>query len=209
MSSDQQPVTPAESAGAAEPAASPDTPVTESPALYPGPPDGYQRLWTPHRQVYIDSHQATTKEPVCPFCAAPSLPEADNLVVHQGKLAYAVLNLFPYNSGHLLICPYRHVADYTDLTVAETAEVAALTQQAMRVTRALSHPAGFNLGMNQGTTAGAGIAQHLHQHVVPRWSGDSNFFPIIAQTRALPQLLTDTRDRLRSAWSTAKFDVAG
>ncbi|MDR1513107.1 MAG: HIT domain-containing protein [Propionibacteriaceae bacterium] len=167
---------------------------------YPGDPDGFQRLWTPHRQVYIDS-QAGRSQGECPFCVAPGLPEEDNLVVHEGALAYAVLNLFPYNSGHLLVCPYRHVAAYTDLTGDEALEVATLTQAALRVLARVMAPTGFNLGMNQGAAGGAGVAQHLHQHVVPRWFGDSNFFPIVARTRALPAILTDTRDRLRRAWA--------
>jgi len=173
-----------------------------APGDYPGTPDGFQRLWTPHRQVYIDSH-AGRGSTDCAFCVAPGLPDADNLVIQTGQSVFAVLNLFPYNSGHLLVCPYRHVADYTDLTAAETVELAAVTQQAIRALRAVFAPQGFNLGMNQGGAAGAGIAQHLHQHVVPRWGGDSNFFPIVAQTRALPQLLADTRDRLRAAWAVA------
>ncbi|OZB50207.1 MAG: HIT family hydrolase [Cellulomonas sp. 14-74-6] len=138
--------------------------------------------------------------PGCPFCRAPSLPDEEGLVVARGDVSYVVLNLYPYNSGHLLVCPYRHVSDFTDLTPAEVAEVTALTQQAMRVTRAVMAPQGFNLGMNQGEVAGAGIAAHLHQHVVPRWRGDSNFLPIVAHSRALPELLADTRARLAAAW---------
>ena len=111
-----------------------------------------------------------------------------------------VLNLYPYSPGHLLVCPYRHVADYTDLTDAETVEVATLSQQAMRVVRAAIAPHGFNLGVNQGAVAGAGIAAHLHQHVVPRWSGDANFLPVVGQTKALPQLLDDTWQVVRAAW---------
>jgi len=111
-----------------------------------------------------------------------------------------VLNLYPYNAGHLLVCPYRHVADYTELTDAEVAEIGALTQQAMRVVRHVSGAHGFNIGMNQGAVSGAGIAGHLHQHVVPRWGGDSNFMPIIAGTKVIPQLLAETRDLLAQAW---------
>lgn len=113
-----------------------------------------------------------------------------------------VLNLFPYNPGHLLICPYRHVPDYTDITAEETAEFADLTQTAMRVLRKVSNPSGFNLGMNQGVTGGAGIAAHLHQHVVPRWGGggDGNFFPIIAQTKAITQTLDEVRKLVAEAW---------
>ena len=111
-----------------------------------------------------------------------------------------ILNLYPYNAGHLLICPYRHVSDYTDLDEAELLEVAELTRTAMRVIREVSRPAGFNLGMNQGEIAGAGIAAHLHQHVVPRWQGDANFLPIIGRTKAVPILLADTRALYADAW---------
>ncbi len=182
---------------------SPVASPVEQPDAWPGQPDGFERLWTPHRMVYIDAHdqdRADGAEPVCPFCAAVDLPDADNLVVFRGQTAYAVLNLYPYNPGHLLICPYRHVAAYTDLTPDETVEVAQLTQQSMRVLSAAMRPHGFNLGLNQGTVAGAGVAAHLHQHVVPRWIGDANFFPVVAQTKALPQLLGDTRRRLAEAW---------
>ncbi|WP_448060658.1 HIT family protein [Cellulomonas hominis] len=168
-----------------------------------GDPDGLQRLWTPHRMVYIGGENKPADHSAgqgCPFCRIPDGPDEDGLIVARGRVAYALLNLYPYNSGHLLVCPYRHVADYTDLTPDEVAEVAELTRTAMRVIRAVSSPAGFNLGMNQGEVAGAGIAAHLHQHVVPRWAGDSNFLPIVARTRALPELLADTRARLAAAW---------
>ncbi|WP_203826424.1 HIT family protein [Actinoplanes palleronii] len=147
--------------------------------------------------AYVTGEQ---KPPGCPFCLAPAVPEPDTLLVARGELVFAVLNLYPYNPGHLMVCPYRHVADYTDLTDAETAEVAAFTRTAMRVIRTVSRPHGFNLGMNQGSVAGAGIAAHLHQHVVPRWGGDANFMPVIGQTKILPQLLADTRLMLAKAW---------
>ncbi len=165
-----------------------------------GGPDGFERLWTPHRMVYIERNNADGERP-CPFCVAPTMDDASSLIVHRGVECFVLLNLFPYNPGHLLVCPYRHVADYTDLTATETVEVASLTQRAMEVLRAVSAPAGFNLGMNQGSVAGAGIAPHLHQHVVPRWLGDANFMPIIGQTKPLPQLLGDTRDRIATAWT--------
>jgi len=136
----------------------------------------------------------------CPFCVAPGLGDDRSLVVARGEHVFAVLNLYPYNPGHLLVCPYRHVADYTELTGAETAELAAVTQRAMRVIRHASSPHGFNLGMNQGAVAGAGIAEHLHQHVVPRWGGDGNFMPVIGRTKVLPQLLGDTRALLMKSW---------
>ena len=139
----------------------------------------------------------------CPFCVAPGLDEGESLVVARGEQVFAVLNLYPYNPGHLLVCPYRHVADYTGLTGPETAELAAFTQRAMRVVRHVSSPHGFNLGMNQGAVAGAGIAEHLHQHVVPRWGGDGNFMPVIGRTKVLPQLLGETRALLVKAWAEA------
>lgn len=170
----------------------------------PGVPDAFQRLWTPHRLAYVKGGQEqVTGSHNCPFCAAPSRSDEDSLIVHRGELAYVVLNLFPYNPGHLLVCPYRHVPDYTDLTLAETAEFAALTQQGMQVLRTVANPSGFNLGMNQGVTGGAGIAAHLHQHIVPRWGGDGNFMPIIAGTKAITQTLGDVRQQVSAAWAAA------
>lgn len=171
-----------------------------------GEPDSFQRLWTPHRIAYIKGENKPSSGDAadCPFCQIPSMNDAEGLIVHRGEAAYAVLNLYPYNAGHILVCPYRHVADYTDLTDGETAEVAALTQQSMRVLRVVSQPHGFNLGMNQGAIAGAGISAHLHQHVVPRWGGDSNFLPVIGQTKTIPQLLGETRELLAAAWPEEK-----
>nr|WP_246142717.1 HIT domain-containing protein [Nocardioides rubriscoriae] len=167
-----------------------------------GEPDGLDRLWTPHRMAYIrgENKPADDSAPQCPFCRIPGLDDAAGLVVRRGSLAFAVLNLYPYSPGHLMVCPYRHIADYTDTTDDEAAEIADLTRQAMRTVRAVSGAGGFNVGMNQGPVAGAGIAAHLHQHVVPRWPGDQNFMPIIGRTRVLPELLTDTRDLLAGAW---------
>lgn len=162
-------------------------------------PDGFQRLWTPHRIAYIQAGRPTPSDE-CVFCTAPTLPDEQALIVHRGRLAYVLLNLFPYNSGHLLVVPYRHVALYDDATAEETAEIAQLTQTAMRVIRSTSSADGFNIGMNQGEIAGAGIAAHLHQHVVPRWATDANFFPIVAQTKALPRLLGEVRKELAAAW---------
>lgn len=166
-----------------------------------GVPDGFQRLWTPHRMAYIVGDRPSRDSGSgCPFCAAPDKDDADGLIVHRGTTCYVVLNLFPYNPGHLLICPYRHVPLYTDLTAEETVEFATLTQRAMTALTRASAPGGFNLGMNQGDVAGAGVAAHLHQHVVPRWGGDMNFLPIIGQTKALPLLLEDTRQALLAEW---------
>ena len=177
----------------------------EDPGERPGVPDAYQRLWTPHRMVYINGENkpVTREAKHCPFCAAPERgDDRVALIVHRGELAYVILNLYPYSPGHLLVCPYRHVADLTDATSAELTEIAALTQQAMRVTRSVSGPDGFNVGINQGAVAGAGIAAHLHQHVVPRWTGDANFLPVVAQTKAVPQLLDQTWELLAAAWES-------
>lgn len=173
--------------------------VVESSRDFVGVPDAFQRLWTPHRLVYVQSGQEPGEE-TCPFCRAPGLGDEEGLIVARGKHAYVLLNLFPYNSGHLLVCPYRHVSLYDDATQEEIDEIARLTQTAMRVVREVSRCDGFNIGMNQGAVAGAGIAEHLHQHIVPRWAQDANFFPIIAHTKALPQLLGDVRAAIAAAW---------
>lgn len=166
-----------------------------------GTPDGFQRLWNPHRMAYVRGGQdQVSGESTCPFCAAPGRPDEQSLIVARGETAYVLCNLYPYNAGHLLVCPYRHVPDYTDLTLPETAELARLSQVAMIALRSTAQATGFNLGMNQGKTGGAGIAAHLHQHIVPRWSGDMNFLPVIGQTKALPSLLEDTRQALVAAW---------
>ena len=184
-------------------------PADAPPPGAPGVPDGFERLWTPHRMAYIKGGDETHGGPddgshgpeeSCPFCRAPKLPDEEGLVVARGELAYAVLNLYPYNGGHVMVCPYRHVADYTELTVPETAEVAALTKRAIRALRTASAAQGFNVGMNLGGVAGAGIAAHLHQHVVPRWGGDTNFKPVVGRTKVLPELLADTLKLLAEAW---------
>ena len=178
-------------------------PDVESAGDFGGEPDPFGRLWTPHRLVYIKGedkpHDAEEGEH-CPFCAAPGKSDEDGLIVARGDLVYAVLNLYPYNSGHLMTVPYRHVADYPDLTADEVAELGAFTQRAMTALREAMGPHGFNLGLNQGSVAGAGIAGHLHQHVVPRWGGDTNFMPIVARTRVLPELLSEARASLAAAW---------
>ena len=165
-----------------------------------GDPDAFQRLWTPHRLSYIQS--GGDRGEGCPFCTVPGLPDDEGLVVARGETSYAVLNLYPYNPGHLMLVPDRHVADYTELTAPECAEVAALTQNALTTLREVSGAQGFNVGLNLGAVAGAGIAAHLHLHVVPRWGGDMNFMPIVGQTRVLPQLLADSRDAIAAAWPT-------
>jgi ATP adenylyltransferase len=184
-----------------------DQPIVEAAEAFAGDPDGFGRLWTPHRMAYIKGENKPVHDQAgddCPFCSAPKRSDEDALIVSRGVQVYAVLNLYPYNSGHLMTVPYRHVADYTELTVGETAELGVFTQTAMTVIRAVMAPHGFNIGLNQGGVAGAGIAAHLHQHVVPRWGGDTNFMPVVAHTRVLPQLLADARSALADAWPPAR-----
>ena len=165
--------------------AEPDEPVLRQDGV--GVPDELERLWTPHRMAYIrgENKPEDATAGACPFCRIPDLPDEAGLVVHRGESAYVVLNLYPYSPGHLMVCPYRHVADYTDVTTEESVEISAFTKQAMRTVRSVSGAHGFNIGLNQGAIAGAGIAAHLHQHVVPRWSGDQNFMPMLNPCGAL------------------------
>ncbi len=168
-----------------------------------GERDQLQRLWTPYRMTYLaeaplnrDNGTSTT-----PFTDIPRLPDEDGLVVARGELVYAVLNLYPYNPGHLMVVPYRPVAELEDLTDSESAELMAFTQKAIRVIKSVSRPHGFNVGMNLGTSAGGSLAEHLHVHVVPRWGGDANFITIIGGSKVIPQLLRDTRQLLATAWA--------
>lgn len=167
-----------------------------------GIPDRWARLWAPHRMAYLagENRPLGDNEVACPFCSIPNRSDEDALIIARGSEVYAVLNLYPYNPGHLLICTFRHVADLTDLSKSERNEMSEFTARAMRALRVASSPAGFNLGINQGALSGAGVAEHIHQHVVPRWSGDANFMPLIGQTKVLPKLLSETREELAKAW---------
>ncbi len=167
-----------------------------------GIPDRWARLWTPHRMAYVTTgaREATDDASGCPFDRIPTLDDEAGLIVARGTLVYAVLNLYPYNPGHLMVVPYRHVADYTELDAEEMGELGRFTSRAMTVLRTVSGPHGFNIGINAGESAGAGIAAHLHQHVVPRWGGDANFMPVLGATKVLPQLLPETRKLLAAAW---------
>ncbi len=167
-------------------------------------PDRLQRLWTPYRMDYIvgavkdrSGSAASTQ----PFTDIPLMGDEEGLVVARGELVYAVLNLYPYNPGHLMVVPYRRVAELEDLTDAESAELMAFTQRAIRVMKAVSRPDGFNVGLNLGKPAGGSLAEHLHMHVVPRWSGDANFITVIGEAKVIPQLLRDTRTLLAGEWA--------
>jgi len=161
--------------------------------------EGFERLWTPHRMAYVVSAPDGESDG-CPFCAMREPREGD-LVVARGTSVFAVLNLHPYNPGHLMVMPYRHVADLEDLTDEEAAELMAMTRRAVEVLRQVSGPHAFNIGINLGGVAGGSLAEHLHQHVVPRWSGDANFITVLGGTKTLPQLLEQTAELLSDAWT--------
>lgn len=157
-----------------------------------------ERLWTPWRMEYI---RAATEgeDDGCVFCRIAAAEEDEPVyVLARGATSLVVLNAFPYNPGHLMVAPLRHVGDFEALTAEEITEGGALLQRSIRALRTASDPHGFNVGMNLGRVAGAGIPDHLHWHVVPRWGGDTNFMPIVGETRVLPELLADTYEKLRA-----------
>jgi len=170
-----------------------------------GRPDRLQRLWTPHRMSYIVGDPALRNDPKSsrssqPFTDIPMLSDEDGLVIARGESVYAVLNLYPYNPGHMMVVPYRRVSELETLTVDESAELMAFTQKAIRVIKSVSKPDGFNVGLNLGQSAGGSLAEHLHMHIVPRWSGDANFITVIGDVKVIPQLLRDTRTLLAQEW---------
>ena len=162
-----------------------------------GEPGRLERLWAPFRSAYITNKEGRTAEP---FVDAPKRSDEDALIVARGELVYCLLNLFPYNSGHMMVVPYRKVAQLEDLTPAESAEMMAFAQQAIRTLKKVSNPQGINVGFNLGTGSGGSVRDHLHMHVVPRWAGDANFITVIDETKVLPQLLRDTRRLIAEAW---------
>jgi len=168
-----------------------------------GMPDSWQRLWAPHRMSYLEGENRPLagNEIECPFCRIAALDDAEALIVARGKEAYVVMNLYPYNAGHLLVCTNRHVAELPELTESERNEVQSLTAHGMKVLRKISNASGFNIGINQGDVSGAGIAGHFHQHIVPRWAGDANFMPIIGKTKVIPKLLQESREQLATGWN--------
>ncbi|WP_238950949.1 HIT family protein [Mycobacterium sp. IDR2000157661] len=174
-----------------------------------GDPDHLQRLWTPHRMTYIaegplKGETAGSGKSEQPFTDIPTMPDEEGLVVARGELVYVVLNLYPYNPGHSMVVPYRQVSELEDLTVDESLELMSFTQKMIRVIKAVSRPHGFNVGLNLGKSAGGSLAEHLHMHVVPRWSGDANFITIIGGSKVVPQLLRETRELLATEWVNQK-----
>ena len=155
-----------------------------------------ERLWAPWRLEYIERPNETDG---CVFCNAFAGSD-DDLVVHRGRLAFVLLNRFPYTAGHLMVAPARHVGDYTELEDDEALELHELTRGALRVLEQMYAPQGYNVGWNLGRAAGAGVLNHIHLHVVPRWAGDTNFMPVLADTRVIPEALSVTQNRLNTAW---------
>jgi ATP adenylyltransferase len=161
-----------------------------------------QPLWAPWRLEYI---QQAGEHGGCVFCdeAEGTIDANESLLVHRGETAIALLNKYPYSSGHLMVAPVRHLGELAELSDEESLDIHRLAVEAVATLRSVYEPAGFNLGWNLGHIAGAGIADHVHQHVVPRWSGDTNFMPVLAAVKVIPEHLLETRERLREAWATA------
>jgi len=157
-----------------------------------------ERLWAPWRLEYV---QSADKQDGCVFCRAAEGDDEEQLVVHRGERAFVVLNKFPYASGHLLVAPYRHGIGFADLEDADALEVHRLAGQGLDALAAVYEPEGFNLGWNIGRIAGAGITDHVHLHVVPRWGGDTNFMPVLAAVKVIPEHLASTRQKLADAWA--------
>lgn len=163
------------------------------------------QVWSPWRMDYIQNPQKN--ETACVFCTAPTLDDAQSLIVQRDKTAYVIMNRYPYTSGHVLIVPYEHCSDLEQIPSQTRSELIELANQAILVIRAEYSAQGFNVGLNIGEAAGAGIAGHLHMHVVPRWNADTNFMSALGNTRVLPEALETTFERLKQAWearSTSK-----
>jgi ATP adenylyltransferase len=159
-----------------------------------------QRIWAPWRLAYVkDASKDSADE--CIFCAKPGEDDDEaNLIVHRGERCFVILNLFPYTNGHLMVAPYEHAGSLQGLEAETVAEMMALTQRAMEILEGVYEPHGYNVGFNQGRVAGAGVEHHIHMHVVPRWGGDTNFMPVLADTRVMPQTLEQSYEALRGGF---------
>ncbi len=165
-----------------------------------------ERLWSPWRSQYIDSIQETDKSKGCVLCEASCKQENDkeNLVVEKGELTFTVLNLYPYNNGHMMVVPYRHTSDFASLTGAEKMEIMDKLQLAEQALRIVYSPEGFNVGLNLGKVSGAGLHEHIHFHIVPRWNGDTNFMPVLGEVKVISQDLMVTKNKLVEAFGRLK-----
>jgi ATP adenylyltransferase len=157
-----------------------------------------KQLWAPWRLEYITQ---ADEQPGCVFCDAAAGDDEERLIVHRGERAFVLLNKYPYASGHLMVAPVRHVGDFGELSPEEATEIHVLAQGALAALEAEYAPHGFNLGWNLGRVAGAGVVDHVHLHVVPRWNGDTNFMPVLADVRVLPEALAETHRRLAARWT--------
>lgn len=169
------------------------------------PPDdhGPRIMWAPWRMTYLDAERAPGAESACVFCDIIARhDDAADYVLHRGRHCFVVLNLYPYNNGHLMVIPYQHTESLLDIDDDAAAELMSLTRRAQRVVVDVFRPDGVNVGMNQGTAAGAGIGQHLHMHLLPRWRADTNFMTSLAHTRVMPQGLDETYSLLRPGFPT-------
>ena len=159
-----------------------------------------QRIWAPWRLEYVKD-ASKDKESECIFCAALEAGDDEaNLIVERGERCFVILNKFPYTNGHLMIAPYEHVAELQDLDEETVAEVMSLAQRGIAALQQSYAPHGYNVGFNQGRVAGAGVEHHIHMHVVPRWGGDTNFMPVLGDTRVMNQTLEDSYATLKGAW---------
>jgi len=156
-----------------------------------------EQLWAPWRLEYIRS---ADEQPGCVFCRAAELPDEEGLVVHRSEFAFVMLNKYPYAGGHLLVAPFRHLGELGELTSEEALDIHRLVSVSLGVLAQVMRPQGFNLGWNLGRIAGAGVIDHVHEHVVPRWAGDTNFMPVLADVRVMPEALEETRRKLVAAW---------
>ncbi len=159
-----------------------------------------QRIWAPWRLKYVKDASKDSEEE-CIFCAKPAQDDDEaNLIVHRGARCFVILNLFPYTNGHLMIAPYEHSSSLADLDSETVAEMMDLSQRALRILDEKYGPDGYNVGFNQGRVAGAGVEHHIHMHVVPRWAGDNNFMPVIADTKVMPQSIEQSYEALRGGF---------
>ena len=158
------------------------------------------RIWAPERFKYVKDASKDNEEE-CIFCAKQAEDDDEaNLIVHRGESCFVILNLYPYTNGHLMVAPYEHTAALQDLDAETVAEMMALAQRAMGRLEEIYSPHGYNVGFNQGRIAGAGVEHHIHMHVVPRWGGDTNFMPVLADTRVMPQTLQQSYEALRGGF---------
>jgi ATP adenylyltransferase len=156
------------------------------------------RLWAPWRSSYIKGEKSDD----CIFCTKPALPDEEGFVVHRGERCFVMLNAFPYTSGHVMVAPYAHTADLQRLDEPTSSELIGLVRRALGAIGSAYRPQGFNVGANLGSVAGAGVADHVHLHVVPRWEGDTNFMPVLGEVRVLPEALEDTHRTLKEAFAS-------